>query len=136
MLEDSGFKISREKTAYKEHSWKNKSFFDTWAPPSLPQNDMDAEIASRIQSGWTEWRSLTGVLCNSKVPLPLKGCVYKVTVRPAQVYSAESWSTTSRQSKQLETQEINMLRWMTGVMRMDKIRKEYVRALARVEGLR
>ncbi|XP_055821984.1 uncharacterized protein LOC129890457 [Solanum dulcamara] len=41
--------------------------------------------------GWMKWRLASGVLCDNKVPLKLKGKFYKVVVRPILLYRAEYW---------------------------------------------
>ena len=42
---------------------------------SIVQNDgeIEADVSHRIQVGWLKWRRASGVLCDKKVPLKLKG---------------------------------------------------------------
>ena len=54
------------------------------------------------------------------------GKVYKTVPRPALLYGAETWATTSAQEARLAINEMRMLRWMCGVTRKDTIRKLYV----------
>ena len=58
--------------------------------------------------------------------------VYKTMVRPALLYGAETWATTKGQEARLEVNEMRMLRWMCGVIRMDKIQNEHIRGTTRV----
>ena len=73
-----------------------------------------------------------GVLCDRRMPVKLKGKVYKTVIRPAMLYGAETWATTKRQEKRIEVTEMRMLRWMCGVTRKDKIRNEHIRGTTRV----
>ena len=74
----------------------------------------------------------SGVLCDRRMPVKLKGKVYKTVIRPAMLYGAETWATTKRQEKRIEVTEMRMLRWMCGVTRKDKIRNEHIRGTTRV----
>ncbi|CAH2226614.1 jg8366 [Pararge aegeria aegeria] len=40
-------------------------------------NTEDGIQSSRINTGWLNFRCLTGVLCDAKLPITLKGTVYK-----------------------------------------------------------
>ena len=62
--------------------------------------------------------------------MPVK--LNKTVIRPALVYGAETWSTTKTQEMRLEVNEMRMLRWMCGVTKKDKIRKEHVRGSKKI----
>ncbi|XP_037775501.1 uncharacterized protein LOC119572460 [Penaeus monodon] len=51
---------------------------------------MDKEVNFIIQSGWHNWRKVSGVLCDRRVPIRLKGKVHKAVVRPALTYGLEA----------------------------------------------
>ena len=74
-----------------------------------------------------ELKKCSGVLCDKRMPVKLKGKVYRTVVRPAMLYGAETWATTKRQESRIEVNEMRMLRWMCGVTRKDKIRNEHIR---------
>ena len=93
---------------------------------------MTTEISQRVSAAWGNWKICSGVLCDRKMPVKLKGKVYKTVVRPALVYGAETWATTRGQEARLEVNEMRMLRWMCGVTRVDKIRNEHIRWTTRV----
>ena len=88
---------------------------------------MTTENAQRVSAAWRNWKRCSGVLCDRRMPVKLKGTVYKTVVRPALLYGAETWATTRGQEARLEVNEMRMLRWMCGVTRRDKIRNEHIR---------
>ena len=51
--------------------------------------DLDAEM-THIQSGWKNWKSVSGILCDPRISLRVKGKVYKTVVRPPIMYGAET----------------------------------------------
>ena len=51
-----------------------------------------------------------------------QGEVYKTVVRPAMLYGAETWAVKKAQEKKLDVAEMSMLRWMSEVNRLDRIR--------------
>ena len=72
------------------------------------------------------------MLCDRRMPVKLKGNVYKTVVRPALLYGAETWATARAQEARLEVNEMRMLRWMFGVTGRDTIRNEHIRGTTRV----
>ena len=62
----------------------------------------------------------------------IKGKVYKMTVRPAMVYGAETWAVKKAHEKKMEVAEMKMLRWMGVVTRLDKIRNQKIRGSTKV----
>ena len=67
-----------------------------------------------------------------RMPMKLKGKVYKNVVRPALLYGADNWATTRGQEARLEVNEMRMQIIMCGVTRRDKIRNEHIRGTTRV----
>ncbi|VDO78450.1 unnamed protein product [Heligmosomoides polygyrus] len=43
------------------------------------------EVNSRVSAAWYKWRSLTGVLCERKIPEHLKSKIYRAVVRPVAI---------------------------------------------------
>ena len=91
---------------------------------------MTTEISQRVSAAWRNWKRCSGVLCDRRMPLKLKGNVYKTVVRPAQLYGADTWATTRVQEARLEVNEMRMMRWVCGVTRRGKIRNEHIRGTA------
>ena len=85
------------------------------------------EVKKRIQAGWNSWRNTSGIMCDKRVPVKIKGKLYKTVVRPAMLYGLETAPLTSIQEKKMQTTEMRMLRWSLGVTRKDRIRNEIIR---------
>ncbi|KAL5124454.1 AP2-like ethylene-responsive transcription factor [Glycine soja] len=96
---------------------------------SVIQDDgeIEGDVNHRIQAGWMKWRKASGVLCDAKVPIKLKGKFYRTAVRPAILYGTECWAVKSQHENKVGVAEMRMLRWMCGKTRQDKIRNEAIR---------
>ncbi|KAL5162026.1 hypothetical protein HKD37_07G019211 [Glycine soja] len=89
--------------------------------------EIEGDVNHRIQAGWMKWRKASGVLCDAKVPIKLKGKFYRTAVRPAILYGTEYWAVKSQHENKVGVAEMRMLRWMCGKTRQDKIRNEAIR---------
>ena len=49
---------------------------------------MATEITQRVSAAWRNGKRCSGVLCDRRMPVKLKGKVYKTVVRPALLYGA------------------------------------------------
>lgn len=87
---------------------------------------IDADVIQRTTSGWVKWRTLTGVSCDTKMPIRTNGKVSKTAVRPALLYGTEGWAAKKAQEQKLSTTETG------GVTLKDKIRNEYIRESSKV----
>ena len=149
-MEDRGLKINRKKTVYLRFNvdgnlvgnsdinlqGQNLERVNTfkYIGATLAENgDLDAEMTHRIQSGWQNWTRVSGILCDRRISLRVKGKVYlKTVVRPAMMYGAETWAVKKAQEKKLDVAEMRMLRWMSGVTKLDRIRNERIRGTTKV----
>ncbi|KAH9396360.1 hypothetical protein TYRP_019762 [Tyrophagus putrescentiae] len=86
-----------------------------------------ADVGARVSLSWNKWRSVTGVLCDKRMPMKLKSKVYRTMVRPVALYGAECRSSTELLANRLHCMEMNMLRWSLGVTRLDRIPNDIVR---------
>ena len=48
------------------------------------------------------------------------------------MYSAETWAVKKAQEKKLDVAEMRMLRWMSGVTKLDRIRNERIRGTTKI----
>ena len=62
----------------------------------------------------------------------VKGNVYKTVVRPAMMYSTDTWAVKKVQENKLDMAEMRMLRWMCGVTKLDRNRNERIRGTTKV----
>ena len=100
---------------------------------TLAENgDLDAEMTHIIQTGWHNWKRVSGILCDRSISLRVKGKVYKTIVSPAMMYGVETWAVKKAQEKKLDVAEIRMLRWTSGVTKLDRIRNERIRGTTKV----
>ncbi|KAH1216264.1 Calcium-transporting ATPase 10, plasma membrane-type [Glycine max] len=144
-LETHGFRLSRSKSEYMECKFNKRrrvsnsevKIGDHIIPQvtrfkylgSVIQDDgeIEGDVNHRIQAGWMKWRKASGVLCDAKVPIKLKGKFYRTAVRPAILYGTECWAVKSQHENKVGVAEMRMLRWMCGKTRQDKIRNEAIR---------
>ncbi|KAL5141766.1 Metal tolerance protein 6 [Glycine soja] len=144
-LETHGFRLSRSKSEYMECKFNKRrrvsnsevKIGDHIIPQvtrfkylgSVIQDDgeIEGDVNHRIQAGWMKWRKASGVLCDAKVPIKLKGKFYRTAVRPAILYGTKCWAVKSQQENKVGVAEMRMLRWMCGKTRQDKIRNEAIR---------
>jgi hypothetical protein len=71
--------------------------------------DIDEDVSHRIKAGSLKCSQDSGVLCDPRVPLKLKGIFYRTAIRPAMLYAAECWPTKRRYIQQLSVAEMRML---------------------------
>ncbi|KAK3508959.1 hypothetical protein QTP70_015383, partial [Hemibagrus guttatus] len=145
-LERRGMKVSRSKTEYmcvneREGSGtvrlqgeevKKVQEFKYLGSTVQSNGECGKEVKKRVQAGWNGWRKVSGVLCERKISVRIKGKVYRTVVRPAMLYGLETVSLRKRQESELEVAELKMLTFSLGVTRLDRIRNEYIRGTAHV----
>ena len=98
-MEERGLKVSRRKTEYlgcNEHqdaeiqlqgeTVKRVKTFTYLGSTLAEDGELDAEFTHRVQSGWKNWKRLSGILCNRRMNVRIKGKVYRTVVRPALMY--------------------------------------------------
>ena len=99
--EDQGLKISRKKTEYlrcndgenhlQRKTVKRVKTFKYLGSTLVYDGELEAEVTHRVQSGWKNWKRVSGVLNDRKMSMKIKGKVYRTVVRPALMYMAETW---------------------------------------------
>ncbi|XP_063616952.1 uncharacterized protein LOC134790099 [Cydia splendana] len=139
-LENGGLKLNVAKTEYMACGSTDSTPINIGNEPAVTTDKfkylgsvlhesgiIDHDIRARISAAWSKWREVTGVICDRRIPLRLKGLVYKCIIRPVLLYGAETWPVLGRHVQELSVTEMKMLRWMCGVTRADRIRNEYIR---------
>jgi hypothetical protein len=113
-MEAKGFRLSRSKTKYMKCDFgattqeegdvrldgqvvSKKDTFRYLGSMLQKDGDIDEDLSHRIKAGWLKWRQTSGVLCDPRVPLKLKGKFYRTAIRLAMLYGAECWPTKRRQ---------------------------------------
>ncbi len=87
----------------------------------------ETDVKCRIKAAWCKWKELSGVVCDKRMPIWLKGKVYKTMIRPVLMYGSETWALRRKEEQLIQRTEMRMLRWITGVTLKDKIRSEDIR---------
>ncbi|KAE8722033.1 Phosphoenolpyruvate/phosphate translocator 2 isoform 2 [Hibiscus syriacus] len=131
-LEEKGLRINIDKTEYlcsnfsrdqneddvevciEGHVLPSKDCFKYLGSMIHKDGGVDDDVTHRIKAGWLKWRAATGVLCDKKVPLKLKGKFYRMAIRPALLYGSECWATKKDHVRRIEASEMRMLRWTCG----------------------
>ena len=72
--------------------------------------DMSTEVKKRTQCGWNNWRKMSGVLRDKRIPPHVKGKIHQMIVQPAMLYGMETVPVTSSHGKKLEVTEMTMCR--------------------------
>ena len=132
-------KTSRRKTEYlgcNEHQYaeihlqgetvKRVNTFTYLGSTLAEDGELDAKVTHRVQSGWKNGKRVSGVLCDRRMDVKIKGKVYRTVVRPALMYGAETRVSKKAQENNLDVAEMRMLRWMCGLTKLDKIRNERI----------
>ena len=103
-LETKGFKLSRSKTECRycrfsadEGGVTSQVVIEGASIPRVERfrylssiiqenGEIDDDINHRIKVGWQKWKKASGVLCDKRILLRLKGRVYSMVVKPALLY--------------------------------------------------
>ena len=109
-LEKRGMKVSRANTEYiclngtplgsvkmQSAQLPQVTEFKNLGSTQQRDGDMTTEINKRNQCGWNNWRKMSGVLCDKRVPPHVKGKIHKTIVQPAILYGMETVPVTSSQ---------------------------------------
>jgi len=68
-------------------------------------------------------------LCDRRMPIAVKGKVYRTMIRPALIYGSEAWTLRRREEERLERTEMRMLRWILGLTLKDRKRNDDIRCI-------
>ena len=87
----------------------------------------EQDIRAKVQAGWSNWRKVSGVLCDKRVPNKLKGKVHQTVVRPVMLYGAKLWAPRKSDMDYLKVSEMRMMRWCLGKTRKDRVRNDWIK---------
>ena len=79
------------------------------------------------------WRDVTGVIWDKKVPVKLKHKIYKTVIRHTMTYGAECWTMKKKDDMLMNKTEMRMLRWIHCVSLRELKRNEDIREAAKVQ---
>ena len=98
-MEERGLTVSRKKTEYmafneesegnimmQDYQLKKVNSFKYLGTTLSENGEFEDEVEKRIQSGWRNWKKLSGVLCDRRLSAGKKGKIFKAAVRPAMTY--------------------------------------------------
>jgi len=150
-LEAKGFRLSRSKTEYLHCRFSanegggvaSEVAIEGVIIPKVERfkylgsviqgnGEIDEDINHRIKVRWKKLKNATGVLCDRRILLRLKGRVYCIVVRPVLLYGVECWPIKKSQVQRMKVAEMRMICWICGHTRFHKIRNEVIRGKIRV----
>ena len=93
-LERRGMKVSRSKTKYLCINGRNDDKTVKTEDTKIPRvkefkylgstvqesGSYEIEVKKRVQEGWNGWRKISGVICDRRLPVRVKGKVYSSVV--------------------------------------------------------
>ena len=126
-LESKGLRVNREKTEHMESCWKgeqegtsrvrlqdvvlNKVKDFRYLGAHVEEGgelDRESPLERKAQAGWCKWRMASGILCDKRMPMKLKGKYYSTVVRPVMTYSLnECWAVKKSHVQKLSGRDEN-----------------------------
>jgi hypothetical protein len=123
-LESVGLRISRSETEHLFCDFGGPSSFSNIALDGVPlptgydfrylsslvQNGdkIGRDVISRMNAVWMKWQQVSGTTCDRRMPLKLKGKIYKTIIRPIVLYGSKCWATKMRDERRLRVTEMRM----------------------------
>ena len=89
--------------------------------------NLDEEIAHRIHAGWINWKNISGLLCDHRIKIKIKGTLHKAVVKPRMMHGVLTWPVRKAQERKLDLAATRILRLMSGVTKMDEVRNTIIR---------
>ncbi|KAF3669254.1 putative RNA methyltransferase-like isoform X1 [Capsicum annuum] len=89
--------------------------------------EIDEDVSKRIGAGWMKWRLASGVSCDKKVPLKLKGKFYRSGSPSGHVVLSGVLVSQALPHPKIEDGGNENVRWMCGLTRGDRVRNEIIR---------
>ena len=80
----------------------------------------EAAVTARVRIGWVRFRECGELLLGNRLPLKMKGKVYRCCVRSAILYGSETWCQKENEKAILRRTERAMVRAMCGQKVVDR----------------
>ena len=147
-LEKRGMKVSRAKTGYiclngtplgsvkmQSGQLTQVTGFKYLGSTLQSDGDMNTEVNKMTQWGWINWRKMSGVICDTRVPPHMNGNIHKMIFRPAMLYGMETVPMTRSHVKKLEVTEMKMCMWACGHILRHHVSNTDTRDILKVENI-
>ncbi|KFD62148.1 hypothetical protein M514_25633 [Trichuris suis] len=134
-----GLKLNLRKTEYMEFGSQTPGTISVQEPLTkalafkylgsylTSEGGVTTDVSTKMQTAWQKWKTLTGVLCDKKLPRKVKSKVYRTVIRPAVLYGSECWAITKKDEQRLSVMETTMLRRTIGISKLEHTPNETVR---------
>ena len=84
-------------------------------------------MVHRMNEGYRAWGALKHILSNNGLGIKVKKCLYEGVIVPTALFGAEAWGIRSAERRKVNVLEMQCLKSLIGVLRMDRVRNEEVR---------
>ena len=75
------------------------------------------------------------MLIGKGMSLRAKGIIYITCIRPAMLYGSKTWPAKVEDIRKMQSSEMRMLRWMTGVSLSERKSNECVRSMLAIDDI-
>ena len=93
----------------------------------------ERDMVHRMNEGYRAWGVLESVSSNRGLGIKAKKCLYEGVILPTALYRAEAWGMRSAERRKANVLEMQCLRSLVGLSRMDRVRNEEVHRRAGIE---
>ena len=102
--------------------------FKYLGPQVAADGGFESDVVHRMNKGCRAWGALKSVLSN-RLGIKANKCLYEGVIVPTALYGAEAWRMRSAERRKVVL-EMNCLRSLVGLSRMDRVRNKEVRRRA------
>ena len=93
----------------------------------------ERDVVHRMNEGYRALGALTSLLSNRGLGIKVKKYLYEGVIVPTALYGAEAWGMRRSERRIVNVLEMECLRSLVGVSRMDRVRNEEVLRGAGIE---
>ena len=101
----------------------------------VAEGGSETDLNNIVNAAWAKWREVSGVMCDTKMPIKLNDKIYRTIVKPAMVYRSECLAVKKNdiQPPPPHTTVMGMLRWDGDKTKKDHTKNEDVWRDANIE---